>query len=185
MKKFASCVQKQFLLELGNGYTRSKRLIMVTPAETQNNFLDAISALIELDYNAIKAYQTAIDRLNDEEYQEILQEFMEDHQRHIDNLSNYLIEQRRTPPSEPDLKSIFIQGKVVIASLTTDQAILRAMRSNEEDTNKAYERIISHPGKPDELSQVLNQGLSDERRHRDWFLEEIAAYEDDGKANER
>lgn len=158
---------------------------MATFAGTQTDFLDAISAIIELDYDAIKAYQAAIDRLDDEEYQEILQEFMEDHQRHIDDLSGYLTEQGQTPPFESDLKGILTQGKVVIAALTTDHAILRAMRSNEEDTNKAYERIVSHPAKPDELSQVLSQALSDERRHRNWFLEEINMDADDQETEER
>lgn len=146
---------------------------MVTFAGTQSNFFDALYRVIELDFDAIKAYQAAIDRVDDENYREVLERFKEDHQRHVDEFSKYLREQGKKFPSEADVKSILTQGKVMIAGLTTDRAILRAMRSNEEDTNKAYERIVSHPDKPEGLKQVLEKALQDERRHRDWLSQEI------------
>jgi len=146
---------------------------MVTFAGTQSNFFDALYRVIELDFDAIKAYQTAIDRLGDEGYRETLEQFKEDHQRHINDFSNYLREQGKKFPVEADVKSILTQGKVMIAGLTTDRAILRAMRSNEEDTNQAYERILSHPDRPEGLEQSLDKALQDERRHRDWLSQEI------------
>ena len=137
------------------------------------DFFDALYRVIELDFDAIKAYQTAIDRLGDEGYRETLEQFKEDHQRHINDFSNYLREQGKKFPVEADVKSILTQGKVMIAGLTTDRAILRAMRSNEEDTNQAYERILSHPDRPEGLEQSLDKALQDERRHRDWLSQEI------------
>ena len=146
---------------------------MVTFAGTQSNFFDALYRVIELDFDAVKAYQTAIDRLGDEGYRKTLEQFKEDHQRHINDFSNYLREQGKKFPIEADVKSILTQGKVMIAGLTTDRAILRAMRSNEEDTNQAYERVLSHPDRPEGLKQSLDKALQDERRHRDLLSQEI------------
>jgi uncharacterized protein (TIGR02284 family) len=146
---------------------------MVTFAGSQSNFFEALYRVIELDFDAVKAYQAAIERLDDEDYKETLGEFMEDHQRHIDELSAYLRKEGKQPPVGADMKSILTQGKVVIAGLASDQAILRAMLSNEEDTNTAYERISSHPDKPQELNDVLNKALQDEHRHREWVKQEL------------
>jgi hypothetical protein len=43
----------------------------------------------------------------------------------------------RTPPKEGDMKALLTKGKVVIAGLMGDAAILQAMRTNEADTNTA------------------------------------------------
>jgi hypothetical protein len=37
----------------------------------------------------------------------------------------------RTPPKEGDMKPLLTKGKVVIAGLMGDEAILRVMRTNE------------------------------------------------------
>ena len=49
----------------------------------------------------------------------------------------------RTPPKEGDMKALLTKGKVVIAGLMGDEAILQAMRTNEADTNTAYERAVN------------------------------------------
>lgn len=146
---------------------------MVTFAGTQNKFTDALKAIVELDYDAIKAYQAAIDRLQDPIYKQKLEEFKGDHQRHVDTFSHYLTQHSITPPSGPDLKGILTEGKVKIASLSTDRTILKAMLNNEQDTVEAYENINSHPDKPTELSESLSRALNDEHRHQRWLDQEI------------
>ena len=80
------------------------------------------------------------------------------------------------------MKQILTQGKVVFANLLGDKAILKAMKTNEDDTNVAYERLNSHPGKLTEAIMALEQGLRDERRHRAWLINEIKESE---KATEK
>jgi hypothetical protein len=75
-----------------------------------------------------------------------------------------------TPPEGGDMKSLLTQGKVMLGSLVGDQAILEAMRSNEADTNTAYERAVGHPGVEGATREVLKRGLADERRHCEWVL---------------
>ena len=146
---------------------------MVTFAGTQNKFLDALKAIIELDYDAIKAYQAAIDRLESPVYKQKLEEFKGDHQRHVETFSTYLTQYNVTPPSGPDIKGMLTAGKVKIASLSSDRAILKAMLDNEGDTVEAYENINSHPDKPTELSETLYRSLSDEHRHQQWINQEV------------
>ncbi len=47
------------------------------------------------------------------------------------------------PADGGDLKQILTKGKVVIAELGGDDAILKAMKMNEEVTNKSYEEMVN------------------------------------------
>lgn len=77
------------------------------------------------------------------------------------------------PPSGGDIKSMLTQGKVVMAGLVGDEAVLRAMRTNEADTNTAYERAVQFPDLHSGIRDMLEAGLADERRHCAWILSQI------------
>ncbi len=73
----------------------------------------------------------------------------------------------------PDAKKWLTQGKVVISSLMGDKAILKAMLTNEEDTNIAYKRMEIHKGIWNEAKDILSAGYDDEKRHKSWLEERI------------
>ena len=146
---------------------------MVTFVGQQEDLINAIKSLIELDYDAIKAYESATHRLQNDDYIETLNGFKSDHARHVKELSSYLTQHHQTPPHEADVKSVLTQGKVVIAGLINDEAILKAMLSNEEDTNTAYERICSRSDLPDDLLEILKRGLEDEKKHYNWIKQTL------------
>jgi uncharacterized protein (TIGR02284 family) len=77
------------------------------------------------------------------------------------------------PLDEGDMKSILTQGKVVMADLFGDEAILKAMKTNEDDTNTAYSRALERDDVPPEIYRTLQQNLEDERRHRSWIEQRI------------
>jgi hypothetical protein len=89
-----------------------------------------------------------------------LAEFKRDHLRHITELGDILSRMGRTPPKEGDMKALLTKGKVVIAGLMGDEAILRAMRTNEADTNTAYERAVNFKGLQANTRDVLQNGLA-------------------------
>ena len=64
------------------------------------------------------------------------------------------------------MKALLTKGKVVIAGLMGDEAILQATRTNEADTNTAYERAVKLSGLPSNTRDVLQRGLEDERSLR-------------------
>ncbi len=146
---------------------------MVTLVGTQEDFLKALTELIELDYDAVEAYQAAIERIKDPLYKENLEEFQQDHKRHIQALSKLIVQHGDTPPNGPDMKQLLLKGKVIAASILGDKGILNAMKDNEIDTNTAYERLTHHKHKWTEVHGTLEDGLKDEKRHKAW-LESVA-----------
>lgn len=127
-----------------------------------------LNDLIQLDYDAIAAYQSAIERLDTAGYKAQLTDFMGDHKRHVKELSEVVRSEGGTPATEGDAMKILTKGKVVIAGLVGDEAILKAMRVNEEVTNTKYEDAVEE-GYPEQIQALLRQGLADERRHKDWL----------------
>ncbi len=142
---------------------------MTTMVGKEDNLVDLLQDLIKLDYDAIEAYEAAIERLDDIESQQRLREFMADHQRHTENLATYLRAMGEEVPEGPGGKALLAAGKVVVADLFGDKAVLKAMKTNEDDTNTAYERAVNHADATPEIRATLQENLQDERRHRAWI----------------
>lgn len=142
---------------------------MTTLVGLQTDLNSLLKNLIELDYDAIEAYDAAIQRVQSDELRTQLKAFRADHLRHTDTLSQVLRESGVEPPKCPDIKRVLTQGKVVLASVMGDRAILFAMRTNETDTNVAYQRSVSHGAVPPQVRELLQGHLADERRHRSWM----------------
>jgi uncharacterized protein (TIGR02284 family) len=149
---------------------------MTTTVGTENTLESLLEDLIQLDYDAADAYQAAIDRLENSSYRTRLAEFKRDHLRHITELGEILSDMGRTPPKEVDMKALLTKGKVIIAGLMGDEAVLQAMRTNEADTNTAYERAVNFKGLQANTREVLQRGLEDERRHCEWILETLKQF---------
>jgi uncharacterized protein (TIGR02284 family) len=145
---------------------------MVTTVGTESSLEDLLKDLVQLDYDAADAYQAAIDRLQDAGFRSALTGFRQDHLRHIEEVGGLLSAMGSEPPKDGDMKRLLAKGKVVLGGLMGDKAILQAMKTNEDDTNTAYERAVKHSA-PDDVHLVLERALADERRHRDWMVETI------------
>jgi uncharacterized protein (TIGR02284 family) len=146
---------------------------MATTVGTESTVEDLLTDLIQLDYDAADAYQAAIDRLDDPAFRSTLAAFKRDHLRHIEELGVVLSRMGRTPPKQGDMQSLLARGKVVIGGLAGDKAILQAMRTNEADTNTAYERAVQFRDLAPDCRDALERGLEDERRHCEWILETL------------
>lgn len=142
---------------------------MVTTVGNEDSLEELLSDLITLDYDAIEAYEAAIERLEDGEARQQLGSFVQDHVRHTENLAPHLRSLRSEVPAGSGGKSLLTEGKVVIAGLAGDQAILKAMASNEVDTVTAYGRAVEHPEVPSEVREKLRRNLRDEERHKAWI----------------
>lgn len=147
---------------------------MATLVGTQKEFADALSALIELDYDAVSAYETAIDKVKHQDIRGKLEDFKNDHRRHIDELGDVLSAHGHLPPTGPDMKSLLASGKAAIAQLFGDKALLGAMITNENDTNTAYQRMNERNDCWPDAVPALKKGWDDEIRHRNWMKERQA-----------
>jgi ferritin-like metal-binding protein YciE len=149
---------------------------MVTFVGNQENFLDALKELVELEYAAVEAYQAAVDRLKSTTYREKLKKFQNDHERHIKEISDVLEKNNQVSPQEVSIgKQLLTKGKVILANMVGDDTILRAMKSNEIDTNTAYERMNSRKDIWPDAQDIIKRGLQDEKMHKEWLEATISS----------
>jgi uncharacterized protein (TIGR02284 family) len=160
---------------------------MATMVGKQKDIAALLNALIELDLDAVEAYEAAIDRLDDEDDKASYRAFMVDHQRHVSELQPFVQELGEKPADRPDAKQVLTKGKVVMAGLIGDRLIHLAMKTNEDDTNTAYDRSINRDDIPSHIKGVLLRNREDERRHRDYIERRLRAYEskDEARPSER
>jgi predicted outer membrane protein len=142
---------------------------MVTTVGIQTDFTAALKDLVELDFDAIEAYEVAINKIENTTYKTQLAAFKADHERHTRELAAVLKTHGEAAPTGPSAKQWLTKGKVAMGSLIGDNAILAAMKSNEGDTNTAYERVSSHKQIWPSAIEIIERGLADEKRHKAWL----------------
>jgi uncharacterized protein (TIGR02284 family) len=148
---------------------------MVTLVGVERDPISMLNDLISLDFDAVQAYEAAIARIDAPDLKAQLGEFRDDHRRHADEFAAVVRELGGAPVTTAGIKSLLTKGKVVIADLAGDRAVLLAMKTNEDDTNTAYERAVAREDLPAGSHSPLQQALADERRHRAWIEQQIAA----------
>lgn len=129
--------------------------------------IDDLNEILELEHDAIAAYKAAVERLDTQAYKDKLSEFLADHQAHVEDLTNLVRGEGGTAEKDGDAKKVLTKGKVVLADLAGDEAILKAMKANEVQTNSKYEKAVEK-GYANPIQSVVQKGLADERRHKAW-----------------
>lgn len=142
---------------------------MVTMVGNEDNITDLVTNLIYLEHDAIAAYDSCVERLDDKALSARVAEFKQDHLRHLEVLRRIAAQTGADAPAEGDVKQILTTGKIVLADLMGDATILKAMKTNEDDTVTAYERASRHPDAIPESKAFFMQAHQDELRHREWM----------------
>jgi rubrerythrin len=142
---------------------------MVTTVGTETTYKDLVENLLLLEHDAIAAYEQTIERLSNAGYKQKIASFKSDHDRHVQELTQLAAAAGATAHQQGDAKQMLTTGKVALASLIGDGAILGAMRTNEEDTVTAYERASRHAEAPPDARQIFERAHADELRHREWM----------------
>ena len=144
---------------------------MVTTVGTENSYEKLVTDFIKLEHDAIAAYDATIAKLDDPSYKTKIEEFKMDHLRHLDDLRGLARECGVEAPQSGDAKELLTTGKIHLANLMGDAAILKAMSTNESDTVKAYENGFGNDNVPENAREIFARGLEDERRHKTWMDE--------------
>jgi uncharacterized protein (TIGR02284 family) len=128
--------------------------------------IEKLNSLIQLDVDAVGAYEQAIQRIDAPLIRSEIIRFQGDHKRHITDLSD-LVQRLGGKPIEtsPDLEGFLIEGFTALRSITGTEGALKAMKGNEELTNKRYEDALHLVGLPDDVLNVIRRNRGDERRH--------------------
>lgn len=148
---------------------------MVTTIGLERRLEHLLEDLARLDFDAATAYQAAIERLTAPGLKAAMRAFKGDHLRHTRELGAQLRAMGHPAPHEGDLKQLLTTGKVMLAGLIGDKAILAAMRTNEDDTVMAYDRAAKFKGCTAAVRRVLERARADEHRHRAWMIAALAA----------
>jgi rubrerythrin len=136
---------------------------------TNQEIADELSSLVQLDTDAVLAYDRAIAGIEETAIASELAGFKLDHQRHILELSKVLLDMGRNPPeAKPDVKGTILGSMTGLrARLGTEQA-LHAMRTNEQLTNSTYARVLAKPF-PEDVLELVRKNYGDEQRHLAWI----------------
>lgn len=137
---------------------------IVDSDDENDELIDDLNDLIQLDFDAVRAYETAIDKLRDVSARGDLVLFKQDHERHIEDLSRAVLRLGGLPRDRGNLKGILLDGLTALRAATGDVGALRAMRMNERITNRTYQKALQHPLSLDTRAIVL-ANCEDERRH--------------------
>lgn len=142
---------------------------MATTVGTETSFEKLVTDLIYLERDAIAAYEASIERLSDPACRDEMAGFKNDHVQHLQVLTEIAREAGADAPAEGDMKEMLTTGKVALAGIMGDGAILKAMKTNEDDTVTAYERAVRHDEALAKSKAFFEKALVDETRHRDWM----------------
>jgi rubrerythrin len=142
---------------------------MVTMVGNESDIQALVKNLILLEHDAIAAYESCEERLEDERFRAQISSFKSDHLQHLQVLGRIAAEVGVEAPTEGDMKQYLTTGKIALADMMGDKAILKAMKTNEDDTVTAYERAARHEDALPESKAFFMAACEDERRHRAWM----------------
>lgn len=145
---------------------------MVTKVGTESTKAKLVQNLLQLEYDAMAAYDATIERLKDAAHRDRIADFRGDHARHVEELKEIAARLDIHIPTETDAKSLLTTGKVAIAKLGGDSAVLSAMKTNEDDTVAAYRHASSNAEADAGMRQIFERALEDELRHRAYMEKE-------------
>src|SRR5258706_9969332 len=102
---------------------------MATMVENARELAKLLNSLIELDYDAIAAYRSATEKLADETDKSQLRSFMADHARHVVDLRALVPGLGEKAADSAGMKALLTKGKVVLAGLFGERALLHPMKT--------------------------------------------------------
>lgn len=145
-------------------------------AASTDQVLDSLNDLLQLDHDAIGAYEVAIDKLQDRVLADRIEEFKHDHQRHISVLNDAITTLGGTPRNEPHATGPFKQALQSLGGLAGDKGLLMAWRTNESQVKTKYMSAAADSVKhewPMDVRRTVERNALDEERHHRWVVEAL------------
>lgn len=133
-----------------------------------------LNELCKYDFDAIAAYEAAIDRVDDKDARIQLKVLCDENKNHTVALNRFLSQRGENPVTGPDSMKLLTKGKVVLADMISDEKIIEAMVSNEKQMIKKYREALEMDGLTAQERSILAKHHNDEKRHQAW-LEELSA----------
>jgi ElaB/YqjD/DUF883 family membrane-anchored ribosome-binding protein len=142
------------------------------PAPALAEVLDGLNDLLQLDHDAIAAYDVAIEKLEDRDHASQIAGFRRDHERHIRELNELVLRLGGTPKNEPHLTGPFKTAMQSLGGLAGDKGLLLAWRTNELQVRTKYDHYASRAMLwPPDVKRVIDGAALDEERHYAWVAD--------------
>jgi rubrerythrin len=134
-----------------------------------SEILEGLNDLLQLDHDAIGAYEIAIEKLEDRDHANQISGFKLDHERHIRELNDLILELGGTPANEPHATAPLKQAMQKAGALGGDRGTLIAWRANELQVRTKYDSYASRANAwPSNVKRVVDEAALDEERHYHW-----------------
>jgi rubrerythrin len=145
------------------------------PPSSPSEILDGLNDLLQLDHDSIGAYEIAIEQLENREHALQIDAFRRDHQRHIQQLNDAILELGGTPSNEPHATAPLKQAVQGLSAVGGDKSLLAAWRANELQVATKYDayaqKAVSWPAS---IKRLIDENALDEERHYKWIVKVMA-----------
>lgn len=134
--------------------------------------LEGLNDLLQLDHDAVGAYEIAMEKLNDRDHADMIAGFRRDHERHIRELNELIADLGGTPVNQPHATGPFKLALQSLGGLAGDRGTLMAFRTNELAVRAKYDAYAAKANAwPTSLKRVIDACALDEERHYRWVSE--------------
>jgi rubrerythrin len=144
-------------------------------APATSEVLDGLNDLLQLDHDAIGAYEIAMEKLEDRDAASQIAGFLRDHERHVRDLNELIQGLGGVPKNEPHATGPLKEALQSIGGLAGDKGILMAWRTNELQVRTKYDTYASRANAwPHDVKRVIDRNALDEERHYQWVSDALA-----------
>jgi len=141
----------------------------------RENMVERLTQLAQLEIDANYTYQLVIDKIDDEVMRDRLGFFEEQHQAHIERLSEEITELGGRPPDlSPNIKGYLIGAVTTLMSTAGDTGALQALKLVEEQTTDQYQTALKWEA-TDRVREIVKRHFSDEKIHLDYLTNNLKA----------
>lgn len=146
------------------------------PPAAAAGILEGLNDLLQLDHDAVGAYEIAMEKLEDRDHAGQIAGFLRDHERHIRELNELIAELGGTPANQPHATGPFKQALQALGAVGGDRGLLLAFRANELQVRAKYDRYAAKANAwPTAIKRVVDRAALDEERHYRWVAEALEA----------
>jgi ElaB/YqjD/DUF883 family membrane-anchored ribosome-binding protein len=140
-----------------------------THAPALQEVLDGLNDLLQLDHDAVAAYDVAISKLEDRDHADQIAGYRRDHERHIRELNELVARLGGTPANHPHATGPFKTALQSLGGLAGDKGLLMAFRTNELQVRTKYDGYASKAMLwPPDVKRIIDGAALDEERHYAW-----------------
>jgi vacuolar-type H+-ATPase subunit H len=146
------------------------------PPVPVSDIIDGLNDLLQLDHDAIGAYDVAIEKLADRDHANQILGFRRDHERHIQELNELIAGLGGEAKNQPHLTGPFKQALQSLGAVGGDRGVLAAFRQNELQVRSKYELYAAKANHwPQNLKRAIDRNALDEERHYRWVADAMQA----------